>query len=78
MFMDAISIKQTKQSVVIKLDKSVFDAAYISNLLTQIRTEYLVQQADFDESIEDIAEEIKTNWWAKNRQSILDKIENIH
>jgi predicted DNA-binding protein YlxM (UPF0122 family) len=76
--MNALTIKQTNQSVVITLDKSVFDVNYISNLLTQIRTEYLVQQADFDDSIEEIAEEIKANWWAKNRQSILNKIENIH
>jgi hypothetical protein len=75
--MEALSVKQTNQSVVITLDKSVFDVNYISNLLTQIRTEYLVQQADFDESIEEIADEIKSNWWAKNREHILNKIDTL-
>ncbi len=75
--MEALEITKTNKSVIIKLDKSSFSNQYISNLLTQIRTEYLIHKADFGESIEEIGDEIKQGWWSKNREKIMEKVENF-
>lgn len=75
--MEALQIENTKDVLTIRLDKSSFSNQYISNLITQLRTEYLIHKADFDESIEEIGDEIKQNWWTKNRAKIMEKIENF-
>ena len=69
--MEALQIENTQESLKITFDKSFFKSDYLLDLLTQIRTEYLVQQADFDESIEDLGEEIKRDWWSKNKQQLV-------
>lgn len=75
--MEALQIENTKDVLTIRLDKSSFSNQYISNLITQLRTEYLIHKADFDESIEEISDEIKQNWWTKNRGKVMEKVENF-
>ena len=40
-------------------------------ILERFRFEELIQKADFQEDIEDIGEEIKADWWSKNRDKYL-------
>lgn len=75
--MEALQIENTKDVLTIRLDKSSFSSQYISNLITQLRTEYLIHKADFDESIDGIGDEIKQNWWSKNKEKIMEKVENF-
>ena len=42
------------------------------NLVEKIRLEYLAQKVDFDESIENLGEEIKDDWWQKNKSRFVD------
>lgn len=69
--MDALDIKSYDKTLVVTFDKAFFKESYLNDLLTRIRTEYLIQKADFDESVEDIGEEIKHNWWQKNKSKYI-------
>ncbi len=69
--MEALDIKSYNETLVVTFDKSFYKDNYLNDLLTRIKTEYLIQKADFDESIEDIGEEIKHNWWKNNKSKYI-------
>jgi len=43
--------------------------------MNRIRLEYLAKVVDFDENIELLAEEIKSNWWDKNKNRLLNPVQ---
>ena len=69
--MQAIDLQTTNDKFLISIDKDLVDKEFLLNLIEKIRLEYLVRKADFDESIEDLGEEIKADWWAKNKDRLL-------
>jgi len=73
--MGAISIQEQGEQVVIKLLKSDINVALIERLLQQIRLQYLLEKAEFDEdALFELTEEIKADWWAKNGEAFLAKV----
>ena len=71
--MEAIELKSYKNKYLISLDKSYFNKEILYNLLERLRIEYLAKKINFNKSIEDLGEEIKEEWWKKNKDKFLRK-----
>lgn len=69
--MRAIQLETNDQNFLISLDRTYFDKETLLNLLERFRIEYLAKKADFDDSIIEIGEQIKDEWWKKNKNSFL-------
>ena len=69
--MRAIDLKNQKDRLLISLDKASFNEEFIHSILEKIRIEYLAQKVDFERSVEEIGEEIKGDWWKKNKAKFL-------
>ncbi len=69
--MQAIDLQTTNDRFLISIDKGLVDKEFVVNLIEKIRLEYLVGKADFDESIETLGEEIKADWWTKNKDRFI-------
>ncbi len=72
--MEAIQIQSTENTIQIVLDKNVVNIDFLVELLEQLRIEYLAQKIDFAEDIIGIGDEIKKNWWQKNKDEFLKGI----
>lgn len=71
--MEALEVTSLKDRLVISIDKTLISKEYLLNLLNRLQVENLATKADFDEKVMDIAEEIKTGWWKKNKDTFLKK-----
>ena len=69
--MQAINVETTADRFLISIDKSIVTKEVLLNLLNQLRLESLA----FDESIEDLGEEIKASWWQQNKERLLQGVE---
>ena len=69
--MQAINVETTADRFLISIDKNLFTKEKLFRMLNQFRLESLAQQVDFDESIEDLGEEIKDSWWQQNKERLL-------
>jgi hypothetical protein len=69
--MQVIDLQTTNDKFLISIDKNSIDKEFLLNLIEKIRLEYLVRKVDFDESIEDLGEEIKADWWQKNKDKFI-------
>ena len=69
--MEAISINTTSEKFVISLDKGLFKEDFVLNLVEKLRMEQLAQSVDFGKGIENIGNEIKSDWWSANKERIL-------
>lgn len=73
--METIHIQSEKDRVVITIDKQAIDQDFLLELLERLEIQRLVQQANFDESIEAVGQEIKANWWRENQHRFLKSVE---
>ena len=71
--MTAIHLDTQNDKYLISVDKSVFDKEWLVKLLENLRVEELARKFDFDESIEILGEEIKSDWWIKNKKRIINE-----
>ena len=71
--MQAIQLTSDSNSFNIRLDKKYFDKEMLYDLLDELRVEYLVNKADFNENIEKLGDEIKSSWWKENKERLLKK-----
>ena len=69
--MTAIQVSRNETEMIINIPKSSVAPEVIMRILERFRFEELIQKADFQEDIEDIGEEIKADWWSKNRDKYL-------
>ena len=67
----ALTIKTVDDRLLISIDKSYLDKDFLVRIINQIRIEYLAKKVDFNESIENLGEEIKENWWNRNKERLL-------
>ena len=61
----------TSEKFVISLDKGLFQVDFFLSLVEKLRMEHLAQSVDFGKDIENIGIEIKSDWWAANKERIL-------
>ena len=71
--MEALAISNSAETLQITLDKRFFDEAFLRETVEYLRTEYLAQRVDFDESIEDLGVEIKHSWWQRNKKQCIQE-----
>jgi len=71
MMQQALTIQMLEDRLLISIDKSFIDQDFLIRLMNHVRIEYLAKKVDFDESIENLGEEIKANWWVKNKDRLL-------
>ena len=69
--MTGISLSSTDQHFLLTIDKNMVTKAAIERLIARLRLEYLAEQANFDASIEEVGEEMKADWWPKNKARLL-------
>ncbi len=70
--MQAIDLQTTDDKFLLTIDKTFIDKEFLMRLIENIRLEYLARKVDFDESIEDLGEEIKEDWWQKNKSRFIN------
>jgi molybdate-binding protein len=71
--MTSIQIKNDQEHYTITIGKDAFDKAWLMKLVERLRMEELAHQLDLDESIEDLGEQIKADWWAKNKARFINE-----
>jgi hypothetical protein len=65
--MTTFQVEHTAETVQVTLDRNFFNDEELLSILRYLRVEYLAKKINFGEDIEELGEEIKTNWWAKNK-----------
>jgi len=71
--MTGIQLNTQNDKYLISIDKSMFDKEWLVKLLENLRIEELARKFDFDESIETLGEEIKADWWEKNKKRFINE-----
>ena len=71
--MTGLTIENTNDKLVLSIDKTNFSEEVLLDVMRITRLEYLIAKADFDESVLEIADEIKRDWWENNKAEILRK-----
>lgn len=71
--MESIQIEDQDQQFLIRIDKNSIEKETLVDLLHKIRTEDLSQRADLGEDVEQLGEEIKADWWSKNKERWIEK-----
>ena len=74
--MTDFSIKSVGRQAVITVDLSFINIESLNRIFDRLRTEQLIQKADFSEKIAEVGSEIKQSWWQKNREQYLDGMVN--
>lgn len=66
--MQAIQYQSTNTQYVISIDKNLMDRDELFEVLRWLRLRFLIRKAEFEPEIEDVGEEILSEWWSKNHQ----------
>lgn len=69
--MSAIQLTTTNERFLISVNRGSIKREVLLRLLEQLRIEMLAEKVAFDESIEELGEEIVANWWDKNKERYL-------
>jgi len=65
--MTHIQLETKADKYLISIDKAAFDREWVVGLIEKLRTEELARQFDFGEDVEALGEQIKADWWIKNK-----------
>lgn len=71
--MEAVTLETQDDKFLISIDKNYVEKDFLVKLIDKIKLEHLVHKVDFDESIEELGEQIKADWWEKNKTRFLKK-----
>ena len=71
--MESIQIEDNNHQFLIRIDKSSIEKETLVELLHKIRIEDLSTRADLGEDVEQLGEEIKADWWSKNKARWIEK-----
>ena len=59
---------------IFSIDESQMDRLSLEKILNRIWMQYLVEKAQFDQSVLELGAEMKADWWQKNKTEILKKL----
>lgn len=65
--MTSIHLDTNEEKYLISLDKASFDKEWLIGLIERLRMEELAHKFNFSEDIEQLGEDIKSDWWSKNK-----------
>ncbi len=71
--MTSIHLDTSTDKYLISIDKRALDKTWLIKLVEKLRVEELAQQFDFNEEIEDLGEQIKADWWNKNKHRFINE-----
>jgi len=69
--MNAIQIKSTKDKYIITIQKDALGKAQVLEVLRWMRLKLLLQKAEFESDIEEVGEDILSEWWEKNKSTFI-------
>ena len=72
--METVKVKKKEGKIIISIDEKDFSQDNLERILNRVWIQYLVEKANADESLLDIAKDIKANWWKENRDEMLNKM----
>lgn len=72
--MKNFSIQSIGSQAVITVDLSFLDMESLNRMFERLRTEQLIQQAEFNDELAAIGPEIKQDWWRRNREQYLQGV----
>jgi hypothetical protein len=70
--MSAIQLTTTNERFLISVNRDSIKQEVLLRLLERLRIEMLAEKVNFDESIEEVGEEIVANWWEQNKGQYLN------
>ena len=73
--MSTVKVKSSKDQFIISIDKDAINKESLLQFIENLRLESLAEKVDFDEDIEELGEEIKKDWWKKNKDRFIPKEE---
>ena len=65
--MTTIHLDTQPDKYLISIDRSAIDRQWLVQLIERLRMEELAAQFDFGEDVENLSEQIKADWWTKNK-----------
>lgn len=71
--MNAVTLETQDDRYLISIGRDYIDQEFLIKLVERIKLEHLVREAGFDESIEELGEKIKADWWQKNKDRLLNR-----
>jgi hypothetical protein len=74
--MEALTIKSTERKVIITIDKSSVDEDFLAGLFDRLKIEQLLKKADFVEDVLQLSDEIKRDWWKKNKHNFIEETDD--
>ncbi len=66
-----IQFQSNATSFILSIDKTAVDMPTMLKVMELLKIESLIKKVDFDKLLLVIAEELKSNWWAENREDYL-------
>ena len=75
--MESIQVEDDNHQFLIRIDKNSIEKEALVELLHKIRIEDLSMRADLGEDVERLGEEIKADWWSKNKARWIEKDAHI-
>lgn len=70
--MDSIIVNNSENRINISLDKSIFNNDNIIALLKRLRYQEIIRKAEFSDQIENLADDINSEWWENNAKRFLE------
>lgn len=71
--MTKIQLDTQPDKYMISIDRSAVDRQWLVQLIERLRLEELAGQFDFSEDVEALGEQIKADWWAKNKSRFINE-----
>jgi len=71
--MRTISVENAGDEFVIRLKKNSVDETFVMELLGRLRMEQLAKEVDLNSGVDDLGEEIKKEWWLKNKSRLMEQ-----
>ena len=71
--MTKIQLDTQPDKYMISIDRSSVDRQWLVQLIERLRLEELAGQFDFGEDVEALGDQIKADWWAKNKSRFINE-----
>ncbi len=72
--MQGLEITSDSKKLVFSIDKSNFSEQVLLEITKIVRLEYLIEKAGFSDEVINIGNEIKSDWWEKNKEQYTSRL----
>lgn len=72
-----VQISFIEDEAILKFPKQLISSAYVQEFLERLRLEIIAEKSQLsDDEAWELSEEIKKEWWRKNKDDLLKRINN--